>query len=80
MRIRDLSEAGYSDAFEKGAANPVLSWNPSTPASRNKKSPAASPFDSLSSSDAKRILGAILNGKPLDTNQKFKLQQIYKQL
>ena len=76
MKLQELiSEGELSNAFNKGNRAPLLSLGKDSP-----EGTAGSPFDSLSSLEAKRILGAVLTGKPLDANQKSKLQQIYKKL
>jgi len=76
MRIRDLTEENVLD--EGPIWDKVKGFFKGKP----KTAPTASlsPVDSIPPRELKAILGAILNGKALDTNQKFKLQQIYKQL
>ena len=79
MRIRDLTEENVLD--EGPIWDKVKGFFKGKPKTQATQATAASsPFDSIPPREVKAILGAILNGKALDTNQKFKLQQIYKQL
>lgn len=48
--------------------------------SAQSKPAAKSPFDQLSSSDAKSILANVLNGKPLDQYQTAQLRKVYNRL
>ncbi len=91
MRIRDLTE-GFRDGWKASANAPfigkgamgnlgaVLKNKQPVDTAGNKPKVQKSPFDQLSTKEAKDILHNILNGIKLDPNQTAKLTQIYRKL
>lgn len=94
MRIRDLTE-GFRDGWKASANAPfigkgamgnlgdLLRNKPSASGSNKSASQPKiqkSPFDQLSTKEAKAILHNILNGIELDSTQTAKLTQIYRKL
>ena len=85
MRLRDfVTTEGIWDGFKKGytgAGGKELDteWKPEKSVQK-ASSTQQSPFSILSNSEAKEILGSIINKKPLDSIQISKLQRIYSNL
>lgn len=85
MRLRDLViTEGVLDGFKKGytkAGGKELDaeWKPEKTVQKSANT-EQSLFSILSNSEAKEILGAVINNKPLDSMQVAKLQRIYNSL
>lgn len=78
MKLRELTE-GFADGFKKGYGG-SLEKRSTQKKAEPVISSASSPFDILSTDDAKDILRTVLSDSPLDYRQKSLLQKVYNKL
>jgi hypothetical protein len=68
---KQLVLEGFAADFQQGMQAPVFSKDTSR---------RSSPFDMINNNEGKKILDAVINGRPLDQNQLQKLKTIYSKL